>query len=408
VSLADVQHQDGARQHVMRALLSDRLPHAYLFHGPDGVGKETFAYGLSQALLCTNPQDQMVPPEDDVARVPHSSRSEGWGTPARRGTPENGEESPILRVGCGQCPECRLVTARTHPDLHAIYRQLSREHPDSAVRARKALEISVDVVRHFLVSAIGMKPARGRIKIFIVREADRLTQSAQNALLKTLEEPPGSALLILLVTALDRMLPTTLSRCQVVRFDALPLAFVQAKLTELRGDLAEEQREWYARSADGSLGVALTRVEDGWYELNHGIVADLPALASGDGTAVGKKWIAESKTIGTAWKKRDPDITETEASRRGLRTIMHLAALWYADIMRQAEGNEALVINKSMSPALKAATESLSTIRAADAIRRLAQAEQHLERNVNVQLCVENLVNDLTRISTDRKALVRS
>ena len=154
------------------------------------------------------------------------------------------------------------MQARTHPDLHVIFRQLNREHPDPVVRKRKALIISVDVVREFIVKRIALKPTRGRIKVFLVREADRMNEQAQNALLKTLEEPPGSALLVLLVDSIDRMLPTTLSRCQVVRFDALPVAFVQEKLSKLVPDLDSDRVAWYAQSSDGSLGSALERIEE--------------------------------------------------------------------------------------------------------------------------------------------------
>ena len=166
------------------------------------------------------------------------------------------------RVACGECKECELVLAGTHPDLHVIFRQLNREHPDPVVRKRKALIISVDVVREFIVKRIALKPTRGRIKVFLLREADCMNEQAQNALLKTLEEPPGSALLVLLVESIDRMLPTTLSRCQVVRFDALPVAFVQEKLAELVPDLDSDGAAWYARSSSGSPGSARERIRD--------------------------------------------------------------------------------------------------------------------------------------------------
>ncbi|MCH7995641.1 MAG: DNA polymerase III subunit, partial [Planctomycetes bacterium] len=281
MSLADVRYQDHAFRQVQRALAANRLPHAYLFHGPHGVGKETFANGLAQTLLCDAPED--------VSSLSRACQQAG------------GAET--VRVACGKCKECELVHARTHPDLHVIFRQLNREHPDPVVRKRKALIISVDVVREFITKPIALKPTRGRIKVFVVREADRTNEQAQNALLKTLEEPPGSALLVLLVDSIDRMLPTTLSRCQVVRFDALPVAFVQEKLAELVPDLDGDRAAWYARSSDGSLGAALERVENEWYELNGQLLGDLPELATRRSDAITKQWLDSAKALGAKCRK---------------------------------------------------------------------------------------------------------
>lgn len=297
------------------------------------------------------------------------------------------------------------MRAGTHPDLHVIFRQLNREHPDSAVRKRKALDISVDVVREFIIKPIALKPTRGRIKVFVVREADRMKEAAQNALLKTLEEPPGSALLILLVDSIDRMLPTTLSRCQVVRFDALPVAFVREKLAELVPGLDGDRAAWYAQSSDGSLGSALERIEDEWYELNGQLLVDLPELAARRGDAIAKQWLDSAKALGTNCRKRDPEMSETEATRRGLSAVLQLGALWYADVLRETQGESSLVVNKASLPQIRKSSESFSAERCADSVARIAQAERQLTLNVNTQLCIETLVGDLARIARGQTSL---
>ncbi len=293
----------------------------------------------------------------------------------------------------------------THPDLHVIFRQLNREHPDADVRKRKALGISVDVVREFIVKRIALKPKRGRIKVFLVREADRMTVAAQNAFLKTLEEPPGSALLVLLVDSIDRMLPTTLSRCQVVRFDALPVAFVQEKLAELVPDLDSDRAAWYARSSDGSLGAALERVENDWYELNGQLLGDLPELATGRSDAITKQWLDSAKALGAKYRKRDPEMTETEAVRRGLSAVLQLCALWYADVLREMQGESSLVVNKASQAQIRKSAESFTAERCADAVARIAQTERQLTLNANTQLCIETLASDLARISRGKATL---
>jgi DNA polymerase-3 subunit delta' len=226
VSLADVKHQATAQRMLQRAISSHRVPHAYVFHGPEGVGKEMLARGLARLLLCESPKRDAEPQASASA------------------TAQVNQEHLLILDACGVCSECKLVAAGTHPDLHLIYRQLNREHPEPEVRKRKGLEIGVDVLRHFVIDKVGMKPSRGRAKVFLIREADVITPQAQNALLKTLEEPPGTTYLILLVTGLDHLLPTTLSRCQVVQFDALPYQFVRERLRAMRPDLPAEQADW--------------------------------------------------------------------------------------------------------------------------------------------------------------------
>ncbi len=375
MSLGDVEHQGYAQRLIQRAVARDRVPHAYLFHGPDGVGKETLALGLAQLLLCDSPIDRKLDGE----------RAESVGVGG-------------LRTGCGECEECRAVTSQTHPDLHLIYRQLNREHPDPVVRKRKALDIGVDVLRHFVIASVGLTPIRGRAKVFIIREADRITVQAQNALLKTLEEPPGTTFIILLVTSVDRLLPTTLSRCQVVRFDALPTLFVRAGISALLPDLLSEQIEWYARFSDGSLGCALQCANDDLYGLNRHVLEELVDLPTRRSDELVKNWTDKSKSLGARYRKRDPDVTDTEAGRRGFKSIFQLAATWYADVLRVGSGDELAVVNTSWRAKIAQVSRSLDPALAMKAINRIARAEHHLDLNANTQLCIETLLADLARI----------
>jgi DNA polymerase-3 subunit delta' len=357
VSLADIKHQPHAQRLIQQAVGRDRVPHAYLFHGPDGVGKEMFARGLAQVLLCETPVDRTLSdPETQAVGVGQ------------------------LRLGCGACDDCRAVAAETHPDLHLIYRQLYRQHPDADVRKRKGLGLGVDVLRHFVIDKAGLKPLRGWAKVFVIREADGMNVQAQNALLKTLEEPPGTTFLILLATALDELLPTTQSRCQVVRFDALPTGFVRAKLDKLRPGLPGNQLEWYAKNADGSIGQAVECVDDEWFALNDRLVELLADYNSRRTAALTELMTGGAKSLGERYRKRDPEMTDTEATRRGLKTVFRLAAGRYADALRAGA----------------ASIESrFDTESPAAAINRIAEAERQLDLNANTQLVVETLSNDL-------------
>jgi DNA polymerase-3 subunit delta' len=164
-----------------RVLASGRLPHAQLFWGPDGVGKERVARAFARVLLC-----------------------------ADTGALERGE-------GCGRCPACLRSDGGSHPDLHLV-------------AAQKA-SIPVDEVRRLQETLAYQAFERGR-KVAIIRDAFRLTREAANALLKTLEEPPAGVYIVLLAHHRDQLLPTLVSRCQALRFDPLPEAEVRRLLSE--------------------------------------------------------------------------------------------------------------------------------------------------------------------------------
>ncbi|MBN4058996.1 DNA polymerase III subunit delta', partial [bacterium AH-315-J04] len=279
--LADIRHQNHAHRQVQRAISQGRLAHAYIFHGPDGVGKEMFARALAQRLLCDEPTEAAL---------------------------EQSSDTKTIQQGCGECQECVAVTNNTHPDIHSIYRQLIREHPDSTLRKRKALELGVDVIRHFIIDKASFTPLRGKIKIFIIREADRITVAAQNALLKTLEEPPGATLIILLATDLSRLLPTTLSRCQVLTFNPLPDDFVRQTLSESQPDLSPERANWYARIAGGSMGIATIACADNHYDINTKLIDQLVSLNAQTSSGISRAWIEESKSMSSLFRQRDPDI----------------------------------------------------------------------------------------------------
>ena len=144
---------------------SSRIVHAYLFTGPAGTGKSTLADICAKALLCRAP----------------------GGRP------------------CGVCPSCKQFESGNHPDFIRI-------EPDKS--------ISVDVIRD-VIARLGVKPYEGGRHVAVIRQADKMTPQAQNALLKTLETPPGEDVFFLVASNMTALLPTIISRCRVVRFHYL-------------------------------------------------------------------------------------------------------------------------------------------------------------------------------------------
>jgi len=231
VLLSRLVAQDTARRTLERALERDRVHHAYLFTGPDGVGKELAAFGLAQALVC-------------------EKRGAGGGPDLFGGS------APPSLLACGACSACLRAQPRdeqglpVHPDVVVIERGL---YPPATIgrRTPETQDISIDQIRTLVLSRSAYAPHEGRAKVFILRRADELSVSAANALLKTLEEPGARTHFILLTSQPDALLPTILSRTLRVRFAPLPEETV-AELLVLRGIEASQARS-VAQLSGGSV-----------------------------------------------------------------------------------------------------------------------------------------------------------
>ncbi len=202
--LTDVTGQAGAVSRLQRALDQGRVPHAYLFEGPDGVGKKTTALALGQALLC----------------------------PERPG------------LGCGQCTTCNRAEQMLHPDLR-LFAPAARE-----MKKEEADEI---------VALASERPHEAPARLIVIEDADRLNASAANCLLKTLEEPAAGNHLVLVSSAPTRLLSTILSRTQRVRFAPLTAPTIVRHLTS--AGFAMDRAEVAAAMANGSLAGALALVQ---------------------------------------------------------------------------------------------------------------------------------------------------
>jgi DNA polymerase III subunit delta' len=204
-----VQHVVGnpqAQAILERALASGQLRHAYLLHGPTGVGKYTLATTFAQAALCQRRQP--------------------------------GEAEP-----CGACAACRKVAHGNHPDLTLI-------EPPNGKRW-----IRIDDVREAL-QLTNHAPSESAYRIVIIPEADRLREGGANTLLKMLEEPPEGVIFLLLVNDADTVLPTILSRCQLIALRPLAFDEISEALRE-RWGVAPDAAARLAGLANGRLGWAV-------------------------------------------------------------------------------------------------------------------------------------------------------
>ncbi len=223
--LANLRAQDAPVETIRRALRTGRVHHAYLFEGPDGVGKELAAFGLAQALVC------------------------------EKAGPE----------ACGICSACvrALPDAKTTRPKHADVVVLERALYEPAAIGRRTPEnqdLSIDQIRTLVLAHAQFPPHEGRARVFVMRRAEEMSTPAANALLKTLEEPNAKMHFILLTSQPDALLPTILSRVQRVRFAPLPDALV-IELLGARG-VTRETAERVAPLAGGSMEIALSLCDE--------------------------------------------------------------------------------------------------------------------------------------------------
>jgi DNA polymerase-3 subunit delta' len=226
---------DRVLEQLRRSAARGRLAGTYLFVGPEGIGKRTFALKLAQSLLCSQAAEAALDP-------------------------------------CEQCNTCIQVRAQSHPDLHLV----SRPEGRSTVPLELLLGPPERRMQEGLCHSIALRPFSGRRKVAIIDDADYLAVEGANALLKTLEEPPPGAVLILIGTSPEKQLPTIRSRCQTIRFQPLEPSLVARLLVETGLVPQHDEAARLAAYSSGSLTVARELADPELWNFRQRL---LPALA---------------------------------------------------------------------------------------------------------------------------------
>jgi DNA polymerase-3 subunit delta' len=243
MAFASVLGHDRIKDLLARALAGRRLPHALLFAGPDGVGKKALALTLGRAVLCEKRGPEACDGCSTCGRVLRAiSKLDSFRAAAQKA------EEPVF------------FNFRLHPDLVLVEPVTSGRKPE--IRVEQARDVVRDVAG---------PPFEATARFFILDDAHLLREEAANALLKSLEEPPADAHLILVTSAPQALLPTIRSRCQLLRFSALPLGVVEARLCEQGVPKGEARLR--AALAAGSLGAALAFESDAYRGQREGMLA---------------------------------------------------------------------------------------------------------------------------------------
>lgn len=325
-----------------RAHARGRLAGTFLFVGPSGVGKRTFALKLAQSLLCQN--------------EPAASRLEA----------------------CGTCPSCTQVSAGAHPDIDYV----SKPADKSSMPIELLIGDREHRMREGLVARLSLKPFYGGRKVAIIDDADYLQQEAANCLLKTLEEPPPNAVLILLGTNEQRQLPTIRSRARIVRFDRLKDEQVLQLLLR-NGDAATPmEAETAAALSGGNLEMARQILDEAVREFRGQFLMELvrPSVDTPAWAKLVLTFVDEAGKEGVFKRER-------------LRLVVSFAEQWYCAAIRQEAADDQLrgLLRKAPSAALDG--ETLTEL-----LDRCIDARMQIDANANQATLVECFLDDLRRI----------
>jgi DNA polymerase-3 subunit delta' len=310
-----------------RAALGDAVSHAWLLTGPSDIGKTTLALEFARLLQCTG----RAPTDGDP---------------------------------CGECASCRKIAHSVHPDVTLV-------EPEKGKRT-----LGVDAVREMIRMA-SLAPTEGRWRIFVIPDIERMAPAGMNALLKTLEEPAPQVILLLTSSEPETLLPTVLSRCQIVPMLPLSPDEVARALTE-RWQIPDAEARALAGLANGRLGWAVRAAEKP--EIKEQRIHELEELA-GLAAATRDERLRRAGALGT----------DVESARR----VLELWTLWWRDVVLAAGGAGHLVTSGALRTQAERLGRTLGVERAQAFLRALLDAQLALEANANPRLTMEVLALDL-------------
>lgn len=319
--------QEKAKRMLNRSLESHKVPHAYLFRGPEGVGKQLFARGVAEVVNC------------------------------RQGA---------VAGACGVCVSCKKYQSGNHPDFTVV-------SPEKGT-------IKISQVRE-LCKALAYPPYESALRVVLLEDVHLMRQEAANALLKTLEEPPEQNLLILTADTSQEVLPTILSRCQVVPFCALTNDETSSILLEHDSELERDEARLLARFSEGSPGKATVLKQAGLIEVMNKLVVILSEPTN-----------KQDSNIGAVLK-----IAEEMANlKEDLLPFFGLLRMWYRDLLLLEGGNPELVEeNRVLHDVFEKRPSYWSSGQLFAKLQAVDKATSELGRNCNRALVCEVLVFSL-------------
>jgi len=306
-------------QSLKRAVKNNNISHFYLFEGEEGLGKRTLGRTFAKTLLCE----------------------------------EKGEEP------CNSCSSCIKFDHLNHPDYHEI-------EPEKGIIRKGQVE---EIIR-----GMSMSPFGGDRKVFLMDQAHLMNKEAQNAMLKSLEEPPIYVHMILVTSSSKNLLPTIVSRGQQIRFGQIPISLVAEYLVQREG-MATDEARFIAEFSKGSLGraVQLCSSED-FFQIRDWIIELMDLLIRGE-----------------SWKIFSAVERFTEEKDR-VQELLDIMLFWFRDLMvYKSTGDLSLVINSDKEKLLSEQS-FLDFDRINGIIKKIQDTSMNLQLNVNYQLSIETML----------------
>lgn len=309
----DVIGHDKIVESLKNAISSGRIANAYIFSGPTELGKEFVAINFAKSLNCSAGKDD----------------------------------------SCDECKSCKKIDSGNHPDVRLI-------KPESA-------KLKIDQMR-FLQKQGNYRAVEGKYKIFIIDEAEKMTPEAANSLLKILEEPPGTMVLILITSMYRTLLPTIRSRCQSVKFSLIPLNVLKDELIK-RFAIPESKARLLAIQSQGKVGKAikfLNMTED--YDKSDFYLSILTNK--------------DTKSLLQVFK-RSEDFSKSQ-------DCLEILINWYRDLLLVKQGcSESLILNNDKRDELKKIAQTISDSQIEKLIRLVLRTQNLIQKNINPILAIE-------------------
>jgi DNA polymerase III subunit delta' len=320
MGFSEIVGHEKQSENLRLSLLNGRLHHAYLFIGPDGIGKRTLGLAMAQAIHCAELENDF----------------------------------------CGGCGACRAIQAGNHADVRVV----------EPISNKK--DISIQQVRE-LEKALSLRSFSGRQKVAIIDPATLMNWAAQNALLKTLEEPPQGCVLILIASNAGGLLPTVRSRAFALSFGPLPQQLIVDFL--IRKGKTREQAEFLAGLAMGSLGTVSKIDKEKMIEKRLEWMKTLVSLRAGDYRAA---------------------LNAAEAlagNREETLKFLEWAGLWYRDLLSfRIAHTPNQVVNVDMLPQIEEQSAAMEEDDLFSLLSKAGEASQLIQRNLNRRMVLEDLL----------------
>jgi len=323
VSFKNIIGQEKAVDLLLKSLKEDKIFPSYIFMGADGVGKKYTAIEFAKAINCLNLSNDF-----EV---------------------------------CEKCSSCNKINKVCSPDLKII------EPIKGSIRIEQIRELRRE---------INLKPFENRKKIYIIDHAEAMTLEASNCLLKTIEEPPDYAIMILICSKLDSVLPTIVSRCQLIKFKLIGYLEIMEVVLSNKVDIEKDKAKLISKLAQGSISKALKLISDKEYFKRREKILDYLTL------------ILPGKYNDNLFTNMEQILTEMNKTEETLDIIL----FWYYDILLVKElGIQEYIKNIDKLKIIKEKSKVYSREMLIDILDYIEQIQEFMKRNINKHLILERL-----------------